>query len=156
MFVLLFILWIIFNGKITVEIVIIGLILSGIIYAFVCRYMDYSIQQDIVIMKKIPLAVAYSWVLLKEIIKSSVAVIKMLISFKVQTEPILVRFRTNLKTTTARVILANSITLTPGTITVSLEEEEFVVHCMDKDFSKGLEDSIFVKLLERLEGNGKL
>ena len=58
---------------------------------------------------------------------------------------------TDLKTETARVILANSITLTPGTITVSLTEQELLVHCLDKTLAEGMEDSSFVKLLKKLE-----
>ena len=47
--------------------------------------------------------------------------------------------------------LANSITLTPGTITVSLEENRYVIHCLDKSFSEGLNESSFVRLLARME-----
>ena len=48
-------------------------------------------------------------------------------------------------------VLANSITLTPGTITVNLEGNEFYVHCLDKEFAEGMEQSIFVELLEKME-----
>ena len=66
-------------------------------------------------------------------------------------EPALVRFKTDLKTKQARVVLANSITLTPGTITVTLEEDEYVVHCLDKELAEGMNHSKFVELLEKLE-----
>ncbi len=66
-------------------------------------------------------------------------------------EPVIVHLHTNLKTETARVILANSITLTPGTITVSLTDQDLLVHCLDKSLSDGMEDSVFVRLLEKLE-----
>ena len=76
---------------------------------------------------------------------------KLLFSEKNAVEPILIRFRTSLQTKAARVLLANSITLTPGTITVSLEGDELVVHCLDKTLAEGLADGIFAKELERLE-----
>ena len=63
----------------------------------------------------------------------------------------MVRFKTDLKTTPARIMLANCITLTPGTITVSLEENEYVVHCLDKSLAEGINSSIFVTLLKELE-----
>ena len=47
--------------------------------------------------------------------------------------------------------LANSITLTPGTITVSLKDDTYEVHCLDKGLSEGIEDSCFVKLLKEME-----
>ena len=60
--------------------------------------------------------------------------------------------KTDLKTKTARVLLANSITLTPGTITVSLQDNVYTVHCLDKQFGEGLSDSTFVWLLHKIEG----
>ena len=89
--------------------------------------------------------------LIKEIIKANFAVIKMIMSSRYELEPVVVRFRTDLKTAPARILLANSITLTPGTITVSLEENEYVVHCLDKELAKGINNSLFVTLLKRLE-----
>ena len=52
-------------------------------------------------------------------------------------------------------MLANSITLTPGTITVSVEGDKFLVHCLDKELAAGLEDSVFVELLEEMEAKEK-
>ena len=66
-------------------------------------------------------------------------------------EPVVIKFRSTLKSELARVILANSITLTPGTITVRLQYDELTVHCLDKTLADGIDDSIFVKLLERIE-----
>lgn len=76
---------------------------------------------------------------------------KLVISSKYEIEPVLVQFKTDLKSDVSRVTLANSITLTPGTITVSLKEDEYLVHCLDKDLSEGMEDSAFVKRLRRME-----
>ncbi len=44
MFFLFFFVWIILNGRITVEIVIFGLILSAVLFYFICRFMDYSMK----------------------------------------------------------------------------------------------------------------
>ena len=60
-------------------------------------------------------------------------------------------FDTAFQTGLAKVLLANSITLTPGTITVSVEDDRFCVHCLDKELAEGMEDSVFVKLLEEME-----
>ena len=72
-------------------------------------------------------------------------------SSKYDVEPAVVKFKSSLKSERARVALANSITLTPGTVTVRLQFDEFTVHCLDKSLAEGLNDSIFVKLLERIE-----
>ena len=70
-------------------------------------------------------------------------------------EPVLVTFQTKIKSPFLRVLLANSITLTPGTITVSLEDDTYVVHALDKDFAEGIENSVFVRMLEKAERIGK-
>ena len=61
------------------------------------------------------------------------------------------KFRTNLKSDFTRMLLANSITLTPGTITVSMEDGEYTIHCLDTSLSEGLENSDFEKALMKLD-----
>ncbi len=151
MYILFFLLWIAFNGRITLEIIIFGLVISAAMYGFICKFMDYSLRKDLAILKKSGLIIEYACILIWEIIKANIATLKMILSSRYIIEPTIVHFRTDLKTNMARVVLANSITLTPGTITVSLEKEIFTVHCLDKDFSDGLSDSIFVRMLERIE-----
>lgn len=133
------------------EIVLFGLVISGLMYAFVCKFMDYSPKRDLAVFRKSGYILQYVGVLMAEIVKATMAVIKLIISAKYEPEPVIISFRTDLKTKTARVLLANSITLTPGTITASLDGDELVVHCLDKEFAEGMDSSIFVKLLKRLE-----
>ena len=149
---LFIIVWIIFNGRVTLEIVLFGIAISGLMFAFVCKFMDYSMEKERKFYKKFPLFCKYAVLLVKEIIKANLAVCYLILTRREVTEPVLVKVHTNLKTETARVILANSITLTPGTITVSLTGQELLVHCLDKSLADGMEDSDFVKLLEALEG----
>jgi hypothetical protein len=71
----------------------------------------------------------------------------MILTRKEVMEPVIVHVHTDLKSETARVILANSITLTPGTITVSMTDDDLLVHCLDKSLSEGMEDSVIQKRL---------
>lgn len=151
MFLLFFIVWIIFNGAITTEIVIFGLVIAAAMYVFVCKFMDYSIRKDISYIKKFFMLLQYVCVLVWEIVKANFAVIKLITSSKYELEPAMVLFKVDLETKMARVILANSITLTPGTITVLLEGDEFIVHCLDKELAEGINRSVFVDLLRRIE-----
>lgn len=151
MYFLFFAVWIIFNGRVTTEIVIFGLVIAAFMYAFVCRFMDYSPQKDLKVLKKTGQIISYAGVLIWEILKANVTMVKMILSSGYEIHPAVVHFKTDLKTKTAKVLLANSITLTPGTITVSLEEDELTVHCLDKSFGEGLEECIFVKKLRKLE-----
>ncbi len=151
MFLLFFLVWIIFNGAVTMEIVLFGLAVSLAMYAFICKFMNYSIYKDIAYGKRGFRILQYVCVLVWEIVKANFAVIKLITSSKYDLEPVLIRFKTDLKTKQARVVLANSITLTPGTITVTLEEDEYVVHCLDKSLAEGINSSIFVSMLRKME-----
>lgn len=151
MYVIFFLIWIIFNGQFTLEIAAFGLVIAGALYWFICKFMDYRPRNDLVLCKRFFLIIHYIFVLVKEILKANIAVFKMVYSAKYQIEPVVVHFTTTLNSTFARVLLANSITLTPGTITVSLSNDEYVVHCLDKELAHGIDNSIFVKLLERIE-----
>lgn len=154
MVLLFFFAWIVFNGKITTEIVVLGLVIAAAVFAFICKFMDYSVQKEKRFYRKFLFFCGYAFLLVKEIIKANMAVIRMCLTQKEVMEPVIVKFRTSLKKEVTRVILANSITLTPGTITVSLEEDELTVHCLDKSLAEGMEDSIFVKMLEKMDEMG--
>ena len=52
MFILLLLIWFIFNGKITLEITVLGIILCALIYFFMCRFMDYSVRKDFALIRK--------------------------------------------------------------------------------------------------------
>lgn len=151
MFLLFFAVWVILNGKVTLEICLFGLGISAALFYFICKYMDYSIRSEMLLFRLIPLFFQYFWVLVQEIVKANVAVFKLIMSPELQPEPAIVYFDTDLKTGLAKVLLANSITLTPGTITVSVEDNRFCVHCLDKELAGGLEDSMFVELLKKIE-----
>lgn len=151
MFLLFFLVWLILNGKVTAEICIFGLVISVVLFAFICRYMDYSLRKELLLFRLFPLLVQYFWVLVKEIVKANVCVMKIILSPELQPEPAFVYFDTDLKSGLLQVMLANSITLTPGTITVSVEENHFYVHCLDRELAEGMETSVFVELLEKME-----
>ena len=151
MLLLFFLAWIIFNGRVTLEIVLFGVVISLAVFAFICKFMDFSIQREMNFYRRLPWFARYGYLLIREIISANLAVCRMILTRKETMEPVIVRVHTNLKTETARVILANSITLTPGTITVSLTGQELLVHCLDKSLSEGMEGSAFEKLLEKME-----
>ena len=151
MFILLLLIWFIFNGKITWELTVLGMVLCACIYFFMCRFMDYSVRKDIFLMRKSIFFLYYICVLIAEIIKSSIQVLHLVLTEREIVEPVIISYRTKLKTGLSRTILANSITLTPGTITISLEGDELIIHCLDKTMAEGFENLIFEGLLEKME-----
>ena len=152
MFILFFLIWVIFNGQFTLEIAAFGAAIAGIMYWFICRFFNYDPKTDLFLGKRLFQILHYVFVLVREIIKANFEVIRMITSSRYEIEPAVVRFKTDLKTSFTRILLANSITLTPGTITVSLENDEYVVHCLDKSLAEGINSSVFVTLLRKMEG----
>ena len=152
MYILFVLLWIVFNGKFTWEILWIGALVSAMLYWFVCRFMGYSIKKDVHAITKLGQGIGYLCTVVVEVIKANTQVIHFIMTSKYEIQPKLVRFKTDLKQELSRVTLANSITLTPGTITVSLTEDEYVVHCLDEDLAAGMENSVFVQKLHKMEG----
>lgn len=52
MYILFFLLWVLFNGQVTLEIVLFGIVIAGAVYAFCCKFLDYSPGKDWMILKK--------------------------------------------------------------------------------------------------------
>ena len=151
MFILLFALWIILNGKITLEICLFGIAISLFIYLFMCKFMNFSIKKDLRLMRNVGFGIVYFFVLLKAIFLSNIKVMSIILFKRIPITPAIVEVKVNLKTRTAKAILANSITITPGTITVKIDGDIFTVHCLRIDMIDGIENSTFVKLLNKME-----
>ena len=155
MFLLFFLVWIIFNGAITTEICIFGVVVAFLMFGFVCKFMDYSWRKEKLLIQRSGYFLIYLGNLLIEIVRANVSVCHFVLSDRDEIHPVMVSFHTTLKSSLARVILTNSITLTPGTITVSLQGDEVIVHCLDRSLAEGMEDSSIVKMLEHMERIGE-
>lgn len=151
MFLLYFFLWVVFNGSFTLEICIFGIIIAALLFAFTCKFMDYSVAKELHNYKKLLLFIRYIFLLVKEIVKANGTVIHMILTQREEIQPELVTFRSDLKTPAGKAFLANAITLTPGTITVSLEDSKYTVHCLDESMAEGLSGSEFEKYIKELE-----
>jgi len=81
--------------------------------------------------KAILFAILFIFVFLIELIKSAIDVARRVISPSLPINPGIVKVRTKLQSRLGRIILANSITLTPGTMTVESRGEFFYIHWID-------------------------
>lgn len=148
-----FFLWLIFNGRVNFETLILGIIISVVLDRFIRNTMRVRIRGGSVftVLKLLPGMVLYFFVLLYGIIKANIIMVLLTISPSPEIKPCIIKMHTSLKSQAARVTLANSITLTPGTITISLEGNELLVHALNHDIARGLENSIFERILKYLE-----
>ncbi len=81
--------------------------------------------------KALVYAIVYVFVFMYALVKSNLDVAFRVIKPTLPINPGIVRVKTRLKTPIGRILLANSITLTPGTITVETDGEDFYIHWID-------------------------
>lgn len=151
MYLVFLIIWIIFNEKLNLEILLFGLAISAAVFAFACKFMGYSIKKELHFYRKIPGLLRYVFVLVREILAANLNVCHLILSEEEEIDPVLVQFQTDMETQAGRAFYANAITLTPGTITVSLEGDTYVVHCLDDSMAQGLSDAKTERMLHELE-----
>jgi multicomponent Na+:H+ antiporter subunit E len=82
-------------------------------------------------------AVYVPW-LLWQIITSNLHVVKLVVDPRMPIEPSLVLFETSLTSEPAQVLLAQSITLTPGTVTVDAANGKLMIHCISRISREGI------------------
>ena len=90
--------------------------------------------------------------LLKEIVKSAWDVTRIVLNPRLPISPELVRARTTQKTTVGVVTYANSITLTPGTISVDVRQDEILVHALTQAGAQALLEGEMDRRVTRFEG----
>ncbi len=151
MFLLFWCIWVLLNGRLTWEIAAFGVLAAGALYGFCLLAFGLTVRKDLQLCARAPLFAAYGGLLLWEILRANAAVLGRVLSPRFVPSPVIVTVKPPLRTELARVMYANSITLTPGTITVSLEDGVYRIHCLDESFSEGMDDTPMVRLLKRLE-----
>ena len=146
---LLMLLWLLLWGRLTAEILVSGVLVTGGAWLLLRRGMGWTWERETRLLRTLPLFALYLLNLLRETALAAWTVLKLALTPDAHPEPVLVEFRSGLRRDSLNVLLANSITLTPGTITVIQEGDRFVVHCLRKEYAEGLEDSSFLRLLRR-------
>ena len=98
-------------------------------------------------------AVYTPW-LLWQIVLANLLVARVVLDPRLPVDPVIVEFDSPLTTEAAHVLLANSITLTPGTVTVEMTAKRFVVHCVPASSRRGLEEGALLRRVGWVFGEG--
>lgn len=96
---------------------------------------------------------AYWFWLLTEIIKSAIQVARIVLSPKLPMNHRLVRITSDTDEELPRVILGNSITLSPGTITIDIDEREVLVHCISEEGAQDMESGELLRRIRKVRGD---
>lgn len=98
----------------------------------------------------VALALYVPW-LLWQIVLANVDVALRVMGFR-EVDPSVIRFRPEIDSDFGAVTLANSITLTPGTVTVELEGGEFIVHAISPEAAQAVLEGAMARKVHKLEG----
>ena len=122
--------WVLFTWSVALYSLLLGFLFSIIVAMVSYRFfIDTGEAARKSLLPRYHFIFIYALVLLYEIYAASFKVAVKVFSGRIN--PRVVHFRTKLKSEIARVLLANSITLTPGTITIEIDEDHLVVHWLN-------------------------
>jgi multicomponent Na+:H+ antiporter subunit E len=158
-FLLLFGIWIIFSGQFDAFHLSLGiiscLIVTAISSSFFFSNRSKTLSTRIGELMRLP---GYMLWLLWQVVLSNIHILKMALTpgeIK-ELDPSLVRIKTKLKTDFGKYALANSITLTPGTITIDIDGDEMLIHSISKHTADGVKDDTMErKVAQVFEGGSK-
>jgi multicomponent Na+:H+ antiporter subunit E len=152
-FLSLYVFWLLLSGYFTPFLMMAGAgsALAVVLFTRRMRVLDREGHP----LQLLPRAAVYAAWLLVEIVKSGWAVSRIIVDPKLPISPTLVRFKPSQVTPVGLVSHANSITLTPGTITVLAEPHEFLVHAITRAGAEGTIDSDMDRRVTRAYEGGR-
>ena len=123
-------LWLLLSGHFEPLILAFG-VFSSLLVTYLAWRMDREDQYGFPLVGCISFRLVGYWIwLIKEILKANLRVARIILDPKLPISPIMVPFRASMKSDLARMIYANSITLTPGTITTGTEGDLLRIHAL--------------------------
>lgn len=105
--------------------------------------------------RQVKIFIRYFIFLILEIVKANFIVACIVLNPKLPISPGLIALKISLQRDLPRVTYANSITLTPGTITVDLDGDRLLVHGMTKDHVSGVRSWYMYDIMKELEEAGR-
>ncbi len=141
--------WLVFSEKLTFEVFAFGFLISLFLTKFNKSLLNFN--KPIIKLGYFLLFVKYIILLIMLIIKANIQVALIVLNPHPKLDSIIVDYETKLKLDFHKMLLANSITLTPGTLTISVENNNLKVHCLKSKFKDEVFNSKFEKILLEIE-----
>jgi len=130
LFITLMIFWLLLNNSLSLEVFVIGAVVSIIISLMFCSGCDIFNEISLT-PKAIYATLMFIFVFLGALVKANLSITKRVLSPSLPINPGIVKVKTQLTSKVGRMVLANAITLTPGTFTLELDGEDLFVHWVD-------------------------
>ncbi|SNT29946.1 Na+/H+ antiporter subunit E [Tropicimonas sediminicola] len=146
--------WILLNGALEVDVLLVGAVVAGAITFLLAGSLSFLSGYRLT-WESARATLGYLGYFLRELLKANLSLARVVMDPALPVEPAIVKVRTRLKNPVARLLLANSITLTPGTLTVEMKGEWLYVHWV---FAKTTDPNVataeivadFEKFLEKM------
>jgi len=149
LFVILLSLWLLMSGHYTFLITSLGVI-SCLFCVYLAKRANLIDDEGLPLFF-LPRLLNYLLWLFKEIFNSNIGTAKAIITGDINPEIFIVKSSQN--TDVAKVTYANSITLTPGTVTIQINKDKFEVHALNSDFGNDVRSNVMDKKVKWLEGD---
>ncbi len=146
-------LWLLLSGHYTVLVTSLGM-LSVILTGWLSARMGLLEYEQPDVFRQTVRSVPYGFWLLKEIILSNIDVIKRILNPELPISPQVVLLPSTQTDELARVAYANSITLTPGTISIDVEGKFIEIHALSESGVEGLMSGEMDKRITAVEDRG--
>ncbi|GAB6053961.1 Na+/H+ antiporter subunit E [Magnetospira thiophila] len=127
LFLTLVLFWILLNGNLAADTLLIG-VMAALVITFFFRNGLSFLSDYRFLPGSFVATVFFVLYFFKELVKSNINLALIVLSPSLPVRPGIVKVRTRLKSRMGRLMLANAITLTPGTLTVGLEDEWLYIH----------------------------
>jgi len=151
----LVILWLLLSGHYTLLLVSCGLVSVTLVVLLALRMDVVDHEGHPLHLDPKALVLYWCW-LLKEIFVSNIHVCRLIVNPAMPISPTVIALRSSQSSDIARVIFANSITLTPGTVTVDVDGDITEVHAITEEAARSLLQGSMdtrVTALENRSGN---
>ncbi len=146
----LFALWLLLSGHYVPLLLTFG-VLSCALVVWIAARMDV-IDHEAIPLQLGPSFLGYLCWLGKEITKANIDVARIILNPDLPISPVMLRVPAGQNTDVGKVIFANSITLTPGTVSVEVMDDEILVHAVTKDAAEGLANGEMDRRVSAIEG----
>ena len=152
----IFAFWLLLCGRLDWDVVFVGVVLTALVAAFGYRFLGLTYKSELRLLRLLPLLIAYLAVMLWEVFLANLTMAQVLLRRELLMLPTLVTFETSFRSDWARAVLAESITLTPGTIAVTVAGNVFRVHCVSLYMGEDILTSRYMRLLRRMDAIGPI
>ncbi len=150
-FLLLLSFWLVLTPNITVESIIIGMIVSALVVLYSQNLLFEKQEIPIYKMANFINMIKFIGVLIVEVFKANIDVAKIVLNPSLPIQPHFIKVPMMLKNDFNKVIYGNSVTLTPGTLTVDITEDAFIIHALTNDAAEAMENSFIEQWIIKQE-----